>query len=57
MLEVTTAIVANKKCPAWVIEDAQKYKTRVYSTMWITQCLIEGNLIDGDDIDDYKVFK
>ncbi|XP_011496161.1 PREDICTED: tumor suppressor p53-binding protein 1-like [Ceratosolen solmsi marchali] len=49
-----TIILANVKCPLWVIEQAKNWHIPILSTIWLVQCLIEGKLCSFDTKQVYK---
>ncbi|KAJ8683671.1 hypothetical protein QAD02_019463 [Eretmocerus hayati] len=49
-----TVVLANKKCPSWVMEKADAWQIPVVSTTWVVQCLIEGKLCAPDAKAEYK---
>ncbi|XP_034939912.1 nucleolar protein dao-5-like [Chelonus insularis] len=42
------AVLTNRKCPSWVLQKAEKWNIPLVSSTWITQCLIEGELVPHD---------
>ncbi|XP_012256975.3 TP53-binding protein 1-like isoform X2 [Athalia rosae] len=43
-----TAVLADNRCPNWIVEKACDWQIPLVSTVWIVQCLIEGRLVLHD---------
>ncbi|XP_029162518.1 uncharacterized protein LOC114934067 [Nylanderia fulva] len=47
-------VVSNRKCPSWAVDRANHLRIPILSTMWVTQCLIEGKRCPHDQHPRYR---